>query len=204
MPLMLCRLESLRQNRAINEFRCSYPDVHFELHLTNQPVDLIEERIDLAFRLTYDLQDSAMIARKIGHAKLCLYASNEYLKQKGQPVELADLEHHDCVHVGTTRYGDYWTIIESGKIVRFRKPWSLIIPNTLSLVQAVAEGAGIAAISDLFVRDHACANQLIRLDGVVEFPDLEFFALYPSRKHLAYRVTLFSDFLRQLEPFSEA
>ncbi|WP_299985822.1 LysR family transcriptional regulator [uncultured Ruegeria sp.] len=187
--------------RTINKFRSSYPEVRFDLQLTNEPVDLIEERIDLAFRLTYDLQDSTLIARKLGQAKLCLYASDEYLARKGQPAELADLEHHDCLHVGTTRYGDYWTIIQNGKIVKFRKPWSLVIPNTLSLIQATAEGAGIAAIPDLFVRDHPCADQLTRLDGVVAFPDLEFFVLYPSRKHLAHRVTAFLDFLNQTQPF---
>jgi DNA-binding transcriptional LysR family regulator len=183
--------------RVIKEFRMRYPEVRFDLNLTNKPLDLIEERIDLSLRLTHALQDSSLIAALLKRSGFSLYASREYLDRKGYPENLADLENHDCLHMGDSRYGDYWNIFEDGKMVRVHLPWVVNTPNTLAVINATAEGVGIAAIPDLFIAGHRLEDKLVRLKGVVDFPDLSLYALYPSRKYLPYRVTLFLDFLKQ-------
>lgn len=182
----------------ITAFRRTWPDIRFDLDLSNAHGDMIADRIDLTLRLAYELQDSSQIAVPLTDAGFGLYAAPEYLERRGRPAALADLDRHDCLHMTASRYGEYWTLWDrDGQILRrYRQDWALCLPGTAALIESVAAGAGIAVIPDLFVENHALAKDLIRLDGVVDFPPIRLFAMYPSRRHLPYRVRLFLDFLR--------
>ncbi|MFT3696171.1 MAG: LysR family transcriptional regulator [Kofleriaceae bacterium] len=78
------------------ELRTKLPSIHVELVLTSRVVDLVAEGIDLAIRAGH-LVDSSLIAKKIGHSGLGLYAAKTYLKKRGRPKKLADLKEHDLV-----------------------------------------------------------------------------------------------------------
>ena len=182
----------------ITAFRQDWPDIRFDLDLSNAHRDMIADRIDLTLRLAYELQDSSQIAVPLMNAGFGLYAAPEYLERRGRPEVLADLDQHDCLHMAASRYGDHWTLWERDQqtLRRYRQDWALRLPGTAALIESVASGAGIAAIPDLFIGSHARAGHLVRLDGVVDFPPIRLYALYPSRRHLPYRVRLFLDFLR--------
>lgn len=185
---------------AIKAFRQQHPEVQFDLDLSSQPKDLIKDKIDLSIRLTFELEDSSIVATKLGQCTFGLYASKQYLAQRGTPTSLEDLKDHDCLHMGSSRYGDYWNVIVDGKVVSFRQPWTLVLPNSECLMHAVEEGMGIALTPDLFTRPYIESNKLVALDGIAEFPQITIYAMYPTRKHLPYRVHLFLDFLKQWGP----
>lgn len=185
---------------AIKHFRTSYPEVRFDIDLSSTPKDLIKDKIDLSIRLAFELEDSSMVATKLGHTSFGLYASQAYLDAKGTPTSLSDLQHHDCLNMGASKYGDYWNVIGNGHVVSFRQPWALVLPNTECMIHAVTQGMGIAMIPELFANAHTTAGKMVRLEGVTEFPELTVFAMYPTRKHLPYRVNLFLDFLKEWAP----
>jgi len=78
------------------DFRTHYPNIQFELHITNRNIDFLEEGFDLAVRGRTP-PDSNFISRKIEDAKLVVVAAPQYLSQKGQPQKLEDLADHDCI-----------------------------------------------------------------------------------------------------------
>lgn len=184
----------------IHEFRQPYPDVRFDIDLSSEPKDLIAEKIDLSIRLAFELEDSSMIATKLGRTSFALYASEQYLNEKGYPQTLNDLKQHDCLHMGASKYGDFWNVIVAGELTRFRQDWALVLPNTECLIQAVAKGLGIALIPTLLVDTHIKTGRIIQLEGIADFPKLTVYAMYPTRKHLPYRVNLFLDFLKDNAP----
>ena len=181
---------------AIGDFRRQYPAIRFDLRLTNEPLDLVEARIDLAVRLAFELADSSLVATPLGHTGFGLYASADYLAARGTPGCLADLKAHDCLHMGASRYGDYWRVIADGKPVNFRQPWALTVPSTECLAHALCEGMGIAMLPALFAAPLVATGKVVEIAGVVEFPRLTVYGIYPTRKHLPYRVRLFLDFLK--------
>lgn len=185
---------------AIKQFRTSYPDVRFDIDLSSTPKDLIKDKIDLSIRLAFELEDSSLVATKLGSTSFGLYASPDYLQAKGRPQSLSDLKQHDCLNMGASKYGDYWNVIDEGRVVSFRQSWALVLPNTECMIHAVCEGMGIAMIPELFTKTQADTGKMIRLEGVTEFPDLSIYAIYPTRKHLPYRVNLFLDFLKSWAP----
>ncbi|MBN3560784.1 LysR family transcriptional regulator [Aliamphritea spongicola] len=185
---------------AMKLFRHRYPQVSFDLDLSSEPLDLIKEQIDLSVRLAFELNDSSMVASRLGRTSFGLYASPDYIRERGRPVTLEDLKQHDCLHMGRSKYGDYWNILNDGKVVSFRLQWALTVPNTECLIQAAAEGMGVAMIPKLFAHEAVNAGKIVLLEGIAEFPALSIYAMYPTRKHLPYRVNLFLDFLKEWAP----
>ncbi|WP_208638759.1 LysR family transcriptional regulator [Vibrio rhodolitus] len=186
--------------QAIKLFRHDYPNIRFDLVLANQQLDLIKHEIDLTFRFAFELQDSSYIATKLGQTTMGLYASPGYLQLRGTPTNLADLEQHDCLHMGTNRYGDNWILSVDGRNVTFRQPWIAVISDTHTLIQAVIDEMGIVMLPKIFVSQPLSKGELVEIKGIAEFPPVGIYGMYPTRKHIPYRLSLFLDHLKQWMP----
>lgn len=62
-----------------------HPAVQVELSLTNRAVDLVAEGVDVAVRAAAKLDDSSLIAKKLGELEHGLYAAPRYLERRGIP-----------------------------------------------------------------------------------------------------------------------
>ena len=91
------------------DFLAAYPKTKVELHLTDDTLNLLANRIDLAFR-TGILPDSTLIARKLGSTHRILCASPDYLASRGVPVASADLARHHCVIAGPSIGSTHWVL----------------------------------------------------------------------------------------------
>jgi DNA-binding transcriptional LysR family regulator len=81
------------------DFLAAYPKTKVELHLTDDTLNLVGNRIDLAFR-TGILPDSTLIARKLVSTHRILCASPDYLARRGVPIASGDFARHHCVIAG--------------------------------------------------------------------------------------------------------
>lgn len=81
---------------VISKFMDMHPDIVIELNLTERFVDLIEERVDLAFR-TGRTKYSGMEVHKIGEAKAMIVSSPVYLEKYGVPTSHLQLKSHKCI-----------------------------------------------------------------------------------------------------------
>ena len=95
--------------RAVFDFLAAYPKTRVESLLTDDLLNLVEHRIDLAFR-TGILPDSALIARKLGSTHRVLCASPDYLARCGVPATSADLARHHCVIAGPSIGTAHWVL----------------------------------------------------------------------------------------------
>ena len=71
------------------EFQARYPEVRVEMVLTNEQLDLIDKRIDVALRIGQP-RDTSLVARRLGVFRSQVYASAEYLARHGEPVHPDD------------------------------------------------------------------------------------------------------------------
>lgn len=72
----------------------NFPKLSLHLLMDDALVDVIGERVDIAVRVA-SLQDSSLVARKLGTLRAQLCASPAYLAARGWPQHPADLERHD-------------------------------------------------------------------------------------------------------------
>src|SRR6185312_2246151 len=81
---------------ALCEFHHRYPDIDLQLGFSDRPVDLLQEGVDCVIRVGA-LQDSSLVARRIGLFEHVSCAAPEYIERAGVPASLEDLENHKAV-----------------------------------------------------------------------------------------------------------
>ena len=90
-------LANLAVTPAIGEFRKLHPEVHVDLMITDQPLDLQVGEADLAVRAVQTLPNSDLVARKISDYEFALYCDRDYAERKGVPAGVEELVHHDLI-----------------------------------------------------------------------------------------------------------
>ena len=84
----------------VQKFHEAYPDIHLDLILTDTPLDLAMREADVAIRLSEPRQPD-LIRRFLFSAHVHLYASPAYLKARGTPTSLEQLDDHQIIVYGT-------------------------------------------------------------------------------------------------------
>jgi len=176
----------------INDFLLQYPALDVNLQLSNQKVDLIDEGYDLAIRLG-QLEDSSMMAKRLGSRTQYVCASEKYLSTHGVPYSLSELNHHNCLQ-GTL---DYWRFQENGKHRNIRIKGNLRCNSGHALTDAALKGLGIVQLPDYYVQEYIDNQQLIPLMTQFTESDEGIWALYPHNRHLSPKVRMLVDFLSE-------
>ena len=119
---------------VVADFIDRYPMVQLDLLFTSQPLDLVKENIDIAIR-TGHLKDSSLVARRVGRMVFGLFANPKYLRRRGTPKTLADLQQHDCLHYRPAgRYG--WKLTDGSKKETVAVTGPLLVDDTVFMHQA--------------------------------------------------------------------
>ncbi|OEF28605.1 LysR substrate-binding domain-containing protein [Vibrio rumoiensis] len=172
----------------INDFCLLYPELSIELWLTNQTVDLTEEKVDLAIRLGV-LENSSMMAKKLRQRTQYLCAAPSYIRKHGTPSNLIELKQHNCL-LGTL---DYWRF-HSRKLT---VTGSLKCNNGYGLLDAALKGIGIVQLPDYYVESYLQSGQLVSLLEQHQPKDDGVWAIYPHNRHVSTKVRLLLDYLDQ-------
>ncbi|WP_136617601.1 MULTISPECIES: LysR family transcriptional regulator [Mesorhizobium] len=185
--------------RAVVDFLAIYPKTNVELRLTDDRLNLVEDGIDLAFR-TGILQDSTLIARKLGSTHRLLCASPDYLARHGMPESPAELAHHQCVIAGPSASGAHWvlegpsgqeTVIVAGRFAA----------NEMQAVVAAAlAGFGIAQLPQAIAEGLINDGRLQRVLRTYTTPAGGLHVLYPSSRHLSPLVKAFIELASERIP----
>ena len=175
---------------VIKKFLEKYPKVNVEIISDNKQVDMLEQEVDIAFRIG-PLSDSSLIARNLGTARLSLCASPEYIKKNGTPKSIQDLENHTCVSHPVSP----WIFHTSHGKVDF-VPKSRMIANDMEMIRKmVREGFGVGAVPQILISEDLKNNSLIKILPNIPFQERTFYLVYPSRREPPSKVVAFTDFI---------
>ena len=106
---------------VVDAFMQEHPTVAVRMYLLERPVNLIDEGMDLALRITH-LGDSTLVAHRVGEARRVVVASPRYLAAHPRIDEPSDLSKHQIItmaHMGL----DSWS---------FPPPQGSSIPRSIS------------------------------------------------------------------------
>mgnify|MGYP001819592537 CR=1 FL=1 len=127
--------------RPVSEFSSRFPDVRINLILSDHFVDLVDERIDVAIRIG-DLEDSSLVARKLGTTSLVACASPGYLDEHGEPTHPQQLSDHLCVIDSNHPAGTRWTFHEVGNDVTVDVAAKVVVNSATKRAFAVDVATG--------------------------------------------------------------
>jgi len=171
---------------VVSTFLAGYPKARVELVLADRRTHLIEEGLDVAIQIGR-LEDSALVAHKLGEAPVHLVASPKFLAKYGTP---APKELRDARCIGFTPF-ETW---EAGRVQARIDP--VLIVNDLEVAaEAAIAGVGIARVPAILCRDAVREGRLKVLFGPKPASIRNIYALYPSRVNLPVKVRLFIDAL---------
>lgn len=180
------------------EFARRYPEIHVELALTGRYVDLVEEGFDIALR-GGKLEDSSLIAKRLGKTDFGLFAAPRYLEERGTPTSLDDLAAHACVLHHARGGRAEWTLTdEAGVATTLDVRGAISVDETDFVRQAVEAGAGIGLLPLMVAAKCAAAgfgNRLVRVLPAYARRGGAIHVVTPPLENLPRRARLLRDFL---------
>jgi DNA-binding transcriptional LysR family regulator len=182
---------------AIAEFVERYPDVRFELVVSDRVVDLIEEGFDLAIRVGA-VGSERFVARRLGTMSLMLCAAPAYVRRRGEPRTPSELTDHNALTYAYASVPRVWRFTGSdGAAQEIRLTGSLHANSGDALCAAAVAGLGIICEPDFLVGSALHSGRLIRLLPDYKADSGDIWAVYPSRRHLSLKVRLFVDHMTE-------
>lgn len=181
---------------GLPEFLKEYPGIQLYMSEGDRLVDLIREGIDCVLRAG-DLQDSDMIARRVGLLEEVTCASPEYIARFGMPKNLDDLGGHQMVGFWSTAIGGLLPLefTVAGTICNISLPAVVSVNGADTLAASARLGLGIVQAPR-----YALEEDLRNGTLVVILPDnpptrTPVSLLYPRSRQLSPRVRVFIDWL---------
>ncbi|MDF2812243.1 MAG: LysR family transcriptional regulator [Microvirga sp.] len=178
----------------IVEFHREHPGLTVELILGDHVADLIEEGVDVAFRLG-TLTSASLVARKLGSISRILVASPDYVATHGNPATADELTRHDHVRFSGTSAGEHLTLIGPQGPVTVAVRSSFRANNSFVLVQALRSGLGIGGVQLPLVQDLIENGELVRVLKDYAYPPMDLHAVYSSGRFVPRKVRALVDHL---------
>ncbi|WP_153131753.1 LysR family transcriptional regulator [Dechloromonas hortensis] len=181
---------------AISAFTKTYPDVDVQLHLTDRPVNLPDEAIDVSIRFG-DLPDSRLIAKKIAANRRLLCASPAYLRAAGQPNFPHELTQHQCIVLrqNEAAYGN-WRLSRGKQTETIKVHGKLSTNDGEVAINWALEGHGILMRAEWDVAKYLRSGRLVQVLADYETPPADIYAVYLERLNLSAKVAYFVEHLR--------
>lgn len=174
MALGLSHLSTL-----FSEFMHIYPEIELDIHLSDEPIDLIQEGFDLGFRAASKVFDSQYIGKELYRFQYKICTSRRYLENHSAINHPIDLCQHNCFVYSYFRDKNVWPLGEGIQV-----KGTLKVNNTAFMLESIRQGLGIGFIPD-FICDQAIqSGEVIELFPQEKRPNLTLYALYPARQHV--------------------
>lgn len=179
---------------ALVEFQKLHPEIEISLSVGHTISNLVEDRIDLAVRVTNTL-DPTMIAVPLTLCNSVLCAAPEYLEKYGSPTSLEELSEHRCVaHFSGSRKN--YRFIKGEDIIEVPVKRYFESNETNVITRAVLSGAGVGMLPTFYVGKHLKSGKLVRILPQFQPEPLGIYAIYLSRHHQPLSLRLLVEFLK--------
>ncbi|MBB3118842.1 LysR family transcriptional regulator [Pseudoduganella violacea] len=178
---------------AVRAFLERYPRTSIDLQVDNRAVNLVEQRIDLAIRITNALEPS-MIARRLADCASVVCAAPSYIERHGRPQTPSELATHNCL---TYNYfgKSLWQFSRDGEGVAVPVGGNLSSNESMALLAATAQGVGISLQPRQAAAPLIAEGRLVLLLSDWQAQMLGIYGIYTSRQHMPAALRAMLDFL---------
>ncbi|WP_350600799.1 LysR family transcriptional regulator [Pseudomonas sp. 65/3-MNA-CIBAN-0223] len=187
---------------ALSEFALRYPQVKLDVMLSNGRPDLLENGLDVAFRLGA-IEPSNVIARPLIDYTLTMCASPAYLARRGNPLTPQDLQQHDCLAFAYPAGDDWQSVAKHWRLsgpegeVMVAVSGTLLINSSAGLHQAARTGMGIVMLPDALVEQDLASGALVALMPDYQLPSRPMSLIYAQDRYRLPKLRHFVDFAMQ-------
>jgi DNA-binding transcriptional LysR family regulator len=167
-----------------------HPLLHVQASYSDRFVDIIGEGFDCAIRVGY-LNDSNLLARRVGPVTGKLVASPDYVRKHGAPETPDELLTHQALMQGT----ETWQFIDGDKTISIHPQGRFKADNGTALAAAAVAGLGIAWLPDHLIKGYLDSGSLLQVMTRYPVPTGGMFIVRPPGQHSTRKVRLLTELL---------
>lgn len=181
------------------EFHSRYPDIELAIGMGDRPVDLVRESVDCVIRIG-ELQDSTLVARRIGTMETVTCAAPDYIERHGEPLSLEDLQQHRAVHYFSSRTGRIYDLdfVVDGRVTEVKVPGKVSVNDGDAYVACGLQGFGLIQPPRFMVQAHLQAGALREVLPRWRPSPMPISVVYLQNRHLSPKVRAFVDWVAEL------
>lgn len=190
---------------GIVEYLNTYPDTQIDAVFLDRVVNLLEEGFDIGVRIGH-LPDSSMHAKIVGHVRMILVASPNYLALKGTPNNPDDLSNHTLIASNAVSMTQDWQFLtpeiklksknKSNSYALRIKP-RLRVTSNQAAIDAATQGLGITRIISYQVADEIAAGDLQVILEDHELPAMPVHIIHREGRMASNKVRCFIDLIAE-------
>jgi len=180
--------------RPIAVYARQYPDVIVDVDFDDRRVHLVEDGYDLVVRIGV-LEDSELIARRVGDCPLYMCAAPRLLEDHGLPTGPADVSALPAVIYSLASAASSWSCRDAAGVQTTVALRPTLYANSAGMMlDACIEGVGVAILPHFSCADALASGRLVRLLPAFEtIPDLGIYVVYPDKRFVPLKVRSFID-----------
>jgi DNA-binding transcriptional LysR family regulator len=186
------RLHLMPRLRA---FLAQHPDLGVKFVLDDRNIDLIEAGIHVALRMG-SLEDSTLIARRIGQCPRRVVGTCGYFAEHGEPKVPADLAAHEAIVYAVGGGGTAWTFKKGSTETSVNVTGRVRVTAAEGVREAVFSGICLAVASEwMFPELKSGAVKAVLRDWTL--PPIELWAVFPSGRRVSAKARAFVSFVEE-------
>ena len=177
-------------------FLARHPQVAVDLVLTDEVIDLLEQRTDVAVRAG-PLKSSSLVARRLGATRMMIVAAPVYAARHGLPDDATGLLAHNRLDIGHARAQSGWPVLREGQVEVVPPGGNARASDGEAVRRLAVAGLGLARLAAFQVQADLAAGRLLPVLEHANPGDLEdVHAVFVGQGgYLPLRVRALLDFL---------
>ena len=181
------------------EFFERYPEIEIEMGLSDRQVDIVEEGVDCVIR-TGDLEDSGLVARRIGNMPRMTCAAPSYIEKYGVPTTLEELRDHIAVNYVSSNTGRVrtWDFLVDGQVETIEMAGMIAVNDVDAFVTCGLNGLGLLKGAVYSLMPYVRAGALCEILKDYPSPPRPISIMYPANRNLPRKVRVFADWVAEV------
>jgi DNA-binding transcriptional LysR family regulator len=183
---------------ALGDFLAAHPGLELELILDDRRIDLVEEGIDVSFRMG-DLSDSAAMARRLATGPRRILATPDYLAAEGEPRHPSDLARRPVILSSRAR-AEVWEFEREDQQFAVPVQGRLRFSGAEGVRAAVRAHLGLALASVWMFAPELASGAVRPVLADWTLPSIDLWAVYPTGRLVSAKARAFADFVAGVIP----
>ena len=182
----------------VTSFIKKHPEITVELFFEDQTSDVVEKGFDAGIRLSDILAKDVVALKLFGPVRFATAASPKYLDKAGRPKHPKDLLSHNCIRprLGAGLY-ERWEFEQRGKEFQVQVKGSLILNDSLLMIDAAVDGIGIIYSTEDAIKSQLRSGMLEIVLGQFASTSAGFYLYYPKRSQVLPKLRAFIDHIKE-------
>jgi len=181
---------------AVIRFLREYTEIKVELLLLDRVINMVEEGIDVGIRIA-PLEDSSMIATRVGEVRRVICANPSLLERLGTPEHPRELAEFPCVHFQGLSTAPVWNFADGRKAISVPVDGPFTCNQAATAVAACAEGLGVGRFLSYQVESLVAEKKLTIVLQEFEPPPIPIQLVFAQSRLMTPRVRVFVDWMKE-------